>query len=288
MFKKFLSIENSINFKDKYVITEKIDGANIQFIFENGELTGVASRNQIVENNFNGYQDVIKKPEFQVLFEKLKELSKDNAINIYGEIFGNSVQKRIKYGIEPQIRFFSISVNNKYCSFKVLQDIVENDCLLVPIITYTNTLEESFSFDVDNLKSHVAPEEQIAEGIVVEPFLYFDERRIVKIKSKNFLEIEKNIKKQQNIPNQDVILMRDNFLNYLTENRLDNVCSHYDCSNMDKELSIEIVRDFFIDAKNDFLKENDLSAFSKEEQKSIFKQDFSKWLNILTSKKVNL
>lgn len=288
MFKKFLSIENSRNFKDKYVITEKIDGANIQFIFENGELTGVASRNQIVENNFNGYQDVIKKPEFQVLFEKLKELSKNNAINIYGEIFSNSVQKRIKYGIEPQIRFFSISVNDKYYSFKVLQDIVENDRLLVPIITYTNTLEESFSFDVDNLKSRVAPEEQIAEGIVVEPFLYFDERRMVKIKSKNFLEIEKNIKKQQNIPNQDVISMRDNFLNYLTENRLDNVCSHYDCSNMDKELAIEIVRDFFIDAKNDFLKENDLSAFSKEEQKFIFKQDFSKWLNVLTSKKVNL
>ena len=67
------------------------------------------------------------------MFERLKELSKKTTVNIYGEIFSNSIQQNIKYG-SPQIRFFAIILGDRYCCFKTLQEIVDNDNLLAPPI----------------------------------------------------------------------------------------------------------------------------------------------------------
>lgn len=274
-FKKFLHIENLSSYEDKYVITEKIDGANIQFVFSNNNLEMIASRNQSIgDSDFNGYKEVIQQEIFVELFERLKKISETKTINLYGEIFGNKIQKNIPYG-KTDIKFFAMAIDGEYMSFKTFSDIINNQDLIVPIISYTNSIEEIFNFDIENFYSKIA-ENSIAEGIIIQPLLYWDEKRIFKFKSENFKEKHYSPLKRLDIGNFE------KFDNYLTEQRLSNVLSHYDKSTLiDKKSKVEVLKDFIEDAKKDYLKDIDLSNCEKSDIKNIFKYDFNKYYQLL-------
>lgn len=283
MFNKFLHIENASNFKDGYVMLEKIDGANIQFIFENGELVGVASRNQLVEEDydFNSYKKVIQQPEFVELFDRLKKISIEKPVNLYGEIYSNNIQKNIHYGEHTNIKFFALQLNSNYVGFIAFKQIIANDNLIVPVVGHYGSIEEALKFDVNNFKSIVANNDEIAEGVIIEPINYWDSRRIVKFKSDKFKEI-KPVKKQTTSPEVKNLqcMFQDG---YLTENRLKNVISHYDLSNIDNILKYKIVNEFVKDAKEDFIKNEDLLNFDKKDLKKIFDFDFKEQLEKLNN-----
>lgn len=282
MFNKFLHVENSYNFKDDYVMLEKIDGANIQFIFENGDLIGVASRNQLVSDDydFNGYKEVIQRPEFTELFTRLKELSKDKSINLYGEIYSNRIQKNIHYGSDTNIKFFALQLNNNYVGFLTFKQLINNDNLIVPVVGYYKSIEEALKFDVNNFKSIVANNEEIAEGVIIEPVNYWDSRRIVKFKSDKFKEI-KPVKKETS---SEIKEMQNKFnLGYLVETRLKNVMSHYDLSTVDNILKYKIINEFVNDAKDEFISNEDLSTFNKKDLRKIFDFRFKDQLDKLNT-----
>ena len=61
---------------------------------------------------------LLVKPEYQVLFERLKELSKKTTVNIYGEIFSNySTKYKIR---KSSNKIFAIILGDRYCCFKTL------------------------------------------------------------------------------------------------------------------------------------------------------------------------
>lgn len=275
MFKKFLSIENHYRFTgDRYVILEKIDGSNIQFIFNNENIE-VASRNQITPN-FNNCNDIICKEEYKILFDKLKEISKTKTINLYGEIFSNNIQKNIKYGC-LQIRFFSIMIDEQYCCFKTFQEIINNDNLIAPIFGYANSLEEALNFEVENRKSLLCDDN--IEGVVIQPFFYFDEKRIYKKKSEKFKEVWKTPKEKNEcveLISEEIQDLNNKFQGYLNSNRLKSLLSK-GYTKETKNLFILFLDDAFEDFKKDF----DLKNIKQKEIKKIKNFDYKEFCKIL-------
>lgn len=269
-FKKFLHIENINNFKQCFVITEKIDGSNIQLIFDKGEMK-VASRNQLCDN-FNNCDEILKKEEYKKVIEYFIEQSKENTYNLYGEIFSNDIQKNIKYG-NLSIRFFALAINNNYVSFKALRENINNDDLVVPIIGFYDSIDKALSIEVEGRKSLLC--DDICEGVIIQPYTYFDERFILKKKCSKFSEIKSKSKQEK--PTEEFKNLNKEFLNYLTYNRIKNIISHG--YNKNSKLDI-IAKEVIEDAKNDFLKDfnQETKDLAKKQLKEIFKINYFKLL----------
>lgn len=221
MFKKYESITNSydnkfmtkikeeVNPDQSWVVLEKVDGSNFSVINTNSndELT-CARRNDILGEtaSFFNFQAAISpiKENLIKLVQYIKHEYVDVDvvhIQIYGELFHNGVQGRVKYTNIPTIMVFDITINYKFIDFDKMYNLCKmfnifvteplfrgtlDDCLAYPN-TYSSTIPKLLNYLVDN------PEKNICEGNVIRPviehrLIRHNERVIIKNKNEKFSE----------------------------------------------------------------------------------------------------
>lgn len=299
MFHKWPEIENHYNKKniqrwidhypklkdELYVITEKIHGTNIQFIIT-ADGYQIATRNRILDKNENFFDvwNVAKKYDeiFKRIMDGIEFYEDLEYINLYGEMYGQGIQKGVDYCEGKQIRFFGMRVNGELISpefFDKEMDVfgIPIDCC-VPCVDLVQGLHNAIkAINVETFTTELNMYEgNIAEGIVIQP--YYNNYTspvgatfILKKKAEKFKEKarERKTPREPKILPPEIAEPKAEFESYINNNRIDAVFS--------KEGLIDDIRDMgkYIklvmgDAQEDFEKENDISHLKKKDQKQVF------------------
>ena len=241
-FKKFSSLDNTYRTNliekvveegiptDDWIVTEKVDEANFSFWCD-GEQVKVASRNQFVDGAFYGCQEVIDE-----IAPKILSFCSDNdaQIVIYGELYGDGIQKRVKYGKKSFVAFDVFSLWAGSTEHKEYAQILCSNIGIqfVPVL-FRGGFEECLAVN-NTFKSLLTPEghdgENIAEGVVIEPanpaWFRNGSRVYFKNKSEKFSEKKEKTKVSQELSlseaSQSVL---HNLTSYVTESRVVSVIS---------------------------------------------------------------
>ncbi len=243
-FKKFSSLENTYRTNliekvveegiptDDWIVTEKVDGANFSFWCD-GEQVKVASRNQFVDGTFYNCQPVINRYADKIL-SFCKE--NDRQVVIYGELYGEGIQKRVKYGERDFVVFdvhclWSGSVEHKEYAIRICEQI---DIPFAPVI-FKGTFTECLKIE-NTFKSLLTPDgydgENYAEGVVIEPVdpAWFRNGSRVYFKNKSEKFSEK--KEKQKVKVSEELSLSEasqsllhNLTSYVTESRVVSVIS---------------------------------------------------------------
>lgn len=233
---------------NRWEVTEKIHGSNFSFQWVGRGPICLASRNQFVERNFFGAGELLDpKGELCASVARLRadpELNRHHAITedlatgLYGELFGDGIQRGVEYPPGKHFRAFDIVVQRgeglKYplprASFYSLCE--RHGVPTVPLIQ-VGTFDEVIRRPPD-LPTLTHASQSIMEGIVVRPsrvVYYWDEPLIIKVKSKAFLEMKPKATSHNLIASdQRVAAAINNAKIYLTRTRMDNVLSKYQLS----------------------------------------------------------
>jgi len=227
-FNKYPSINTKIKPLDgKYIVTEKIDGANFGF-YCNGKVVKFARRRSIIqtqkEYNFFKLDQAIRvqfyKQNIMNLYNKMtkqKEYNNIKYIIVYGEIFGGwylglksgpcAVQKKVYYCNEIDFMAFDLKIftdNDTYFESydkrSQLFDIIDIP-YLKPLFRGDIKTCTKYPIDFDStipdiLKMPPLKKRNLVEGIVIchsERFFFNNnevDRSIVKIKNKKFYEVK--------------------------------------------------------------------------------------------------
>ncbi len=293
-FKKYNSIENHYSQKYlfkvlsqypelgdiKYMVREKIDGANIQLVFTPNEPMKVGRRSAYLKEDeafFDIWNTLAKYNADLLEFSGFSAMS-GKSLRLYGEIFGKGIQDRVYYGDEKYIRFFDAYVDDVLLSQKEFEALFEDmkcEHLLAPKITVANNLNEALNVDVNFNSKLSTKEDNATEGVVITPydrtvFLFSgDERLIIKKKNESFAETERKAKVPKLEFNADHLAILTNFRGYINKNRVLSVFSKHGPISSIKDMGkyIKLVQE---DAKEEFLKENELPPLDDKAQKIIF------------------
>lgn len=249
----------------QWVAREKIHGANFSFLINDGQTVTPAKRSGEIlpTESFYGCEGVVAKysDAARALWRTLMNTGAylDLNIQIYGELAGQGVQKDVDYG-EKDFYVFDIRVNNRFLPDTLCSVIaVMSGFKMAPLLAY-GTFDEirqlPITFDSvvklansgmmmgrmgePEYKSFMEDKgENTAEGFVMKPvqpaFMPNGDRIAIKCKTTKFTE-KKN--KQANRFNAPVELSEadkatlEEFTTYLTENRLKNVLSKIDATNL--------------------------------------------------------
>lgn len=213
-----------------WVVSEKLDGANFSF-WCGGDEVRVASRNQWVDGTFYGCQPVIDKYVDLVANIYRATCKPEDTLAIFGELYGDGIQDRVKYG-EKNFNFFEVQLNGTPLPHGMHMLIAEAGLPYIPILA-AGDLQSALDFD-ENFKSHRTPEgvegENPAEGIVIAPWeprwLASGKRVIYKKKSEKFQEKKERKPKTPPVPlsDNDQCLLTV-LLQYNTESRVYSVIS---------------------------------------------------------------
>jgi Rnl2 family RNA ligase len=293
MFKRYNSIENHYQNKiinqfierhpellaEQYVLEDKLDGSNISIIISNDTIRW-AKRSCMIANddNFNGLQSI--KHQYDNLINSLNQYRIDNNIEVlqvYGEIYGDGIQKRIKYEPGKHIKFFDIRVDDVMQTPQFLYNLFNElgyEHLLIRVYDIVKGLDNALNFDVN----FVNEQGSYIEGVVIKPYdtnfyMPLGSRFILKKKSDKFAEKMKGSDTQQRNNtsfNPEIIRLSKEFNAYINENRILSVFSKEGEISRPNEIAkyIKLVLD---DAKEDFLKENTLpEILDKKEEKFIY------------------
>ena len=290
MFKKYPSIENSYREKtinmflekypqlknETYIVQEKLDGANIQFIFSPDGSMQIASRNRIIDpdENFYSVWDVIYRDEYKKLIEAGKGYARfwGYPVHIYGELYGKGIQKRIDYGDDRYISIFDMSVttdDNNNVIFPPIY-LMNSDVSDYIVKNYGvfDSLQEALDFVPNNWNN--------IEGVVIKPYhnvYYSPQGSIFYLKNKNPNFEEKGNKpkkeKKQNF-SDSVEHLHSEFGKYINENRVLSVFSKMGEIQDDKQIG-EYIKAVIEDAKNDFIDDgNSVDSLDQKEIKYVY------------------
>lgn len=87
------------HFNQMYIVTEKVDGSNLQIEFTDGGMR-IASKNNYIpfDDSFFSARSCVEKVFTPTLIEALKSYStKGLSYTFYGEVFGPKIQRRVDY-----------------------------------------------------------------------------------------------------------------------------------------------------------------------------------------------
>lgn len=274
-FIKYDSIENS--YQDKYIhntfkyhpelmnceyiLEHKLDGSNIQFIFSPDttmDTFQICSRSHPLnrEGSFLkvDLQEIVARYWNELSFIQDTAIHNEIEINIYGELFGDRIQRRINYGQIPLIKFFTVKINGENVSQKQFYDWFSNVGLdyMLPDNFGIVSFEEALDFNTEISSDLIVNDDHI-EGIVIKPW---DVASSFYLKKKNKKFLEKS--KKKTIKNKEfsdnVNYLKTVFNEYLNENRVLSIFS--------KEGEIDNLSDLgkyiklvLNDAKEDFFKD---------------------------------
>lgn len=236
-FTKFPSLENTyrqkeidkilmMDIKDKWVVTEKVHGANFSFwVYKDSESGKIdvkcAKRSGWIEEGekFFDYKSVMEK--YRPMLENLRNDLLDDFV-IYGELYGGNIQSGMCYKLEQDFVAFDMLFINEDGSLssplnKLTTLTLEKDYNIpvTPLIGIYNTFEEALAVeesftsklireDFDGAEKH-----KEAEGVVIEPDTAVYEpngsRVYLKKKTKRFLEKGEKRNKYR-LMNQDTLI----------------------------------------------------------------------------------
>lgn len=96
---------------------------------------------------------------------------------IYGEIYGDGIQKNYMYGCKTGERkaiFFDVKHNGKYMSPPIAESFFDRLCLPQPPVLYKGIFDMQKMEELVTGKSVLCPEQPIREGIVIKPYVEQD------------------------------------------------------------------------------------------------------------------
>ncbi len=247
--------------KLKWVVTEKVHGANFSFVYQNKNLQ-FAKRKDLLKWNddFFGFQSVISKIETQIisLFEQLSFDFKADKYIVYGELFGGhyphqdvvpepnvqAIQTGVYY--TPEISFCAFDIafvkegKKEYLDYDLTVSYFEKFSVFHAKILFSGKLNEALEFNkrisstIPGLLNLPLIEDNLIEGIVVKPLrhnglIQNDERPVIKLKNAEFKE--QKFHQAQNwsyIPevsshSEELTFLIEDLRIYITENRLNSV-----------------------------------------------------------------
>ncbi|MDQ0109528.1 Rnl2 family RNA ligase [Chitinophaga terrae (ex Kim and Jung 2007)] len=281
--------------KLKWVVTEKVHGANFSFVYEDGSLK-FAKRREYLKwtDDFFGFQLVVSRLENNILrlFERLSAEIQGSKYIVYGELFGGkyphpdveedkqvqAVQTGVYY--TPGIHFcaFDIAIETadgkQYLDYETAVNYFEQFGIFYAKPLFIGRFNEALNFNT-RINSAIPsafqlPElsNNLIEGVVVKPFnqpadSQFGDRPIVKLKNPEFDEEEKfhQAARWSFIPEvssktEDLSYIVDELKTYVTANRLKSAVSKIGALDMSNETRVaEIQSEFLEDVLTDF-KEN--------------------------------
>jgi len=272
MFHKFSTIENSYQQKhiDKwagyqpelldcsYLITEKLDGANFQIIIlPTGEVS-YATRRRVLENteSFFDWQAVVMKGYERQINQLKRYASKHNKyINLYGELYGQGIQKRIHYFDKKDFRVFAMRLDGQFLSPREAREIICGTIDVnwwVPVLGITTNLNDALDFEIP----------PGVEGIVITPWEKVfgngaGSTFILKKKSKEFADKMKVTHKERKVfKGSDEYNELQNIWNgYINDNRLADLFSKNGEIQEAKQIG-DYIRLMMDDVKEDFFKDH--------------------------------
>lgn len=316
-FTKFPSLENtyrkkeidkiqSMMIKDKWVVTEKVHGANFSF-WMTGDDNGVisikcAKRSGWIEDGekFFNYRPVLEKylDSLENLYKHLNTLFGYQEVVVYGELFGGNIQSGMCYPEDQDFIAFDLKCDGvartKTPSFYILNGF---NIPTTPIVGVFNTLEEALevneSFDSLLMREgfNGNDKHKEAEGIVIEPNTPVYEpngsRIYLKKKTKRFLEKggKPTIKHKPPVVVQESVKNKlEQATVFLNRNRFDSVVSKIgEVSIKDigkvmglltQDIVVDMEKDLEIPAELWFETKGEKQLFMKNLQKTV--QDFIK------------
>jgi len=247
-FKKFNSLENTYRgaFIDRikqeglsdglWIVTSKLHGANFSFWCD-GDAVKVGSRSQFVDGTFYGSQQVINKHEEEFLRYHREHFKKGQIVVIYGELFGNGIQKGVKYG-EKRFNAFDVVVDGEILLKQNAYDLATVAGFEWVPVLFCGSFEECMNVSCE-YKSLYTPEDHVGdnweEGIVIEPnkpqFLSNEKRVYLKKKHPSFSEKKNSPKNPSpkiefNTEQQEAF---DEVCSYINKNRIDAAISKFGC-----------------------------------------------------------
>lgn len=241
-FKKFTSLENTYrqNIIDKivyegldeclWIVTEKIHGANFSFWYDGNELK-VASRTQFVDGTFYGCQAVIDKYS-QGIKDGYDSMGlHGKVLVIYGELYGDGIQKEVKYG-QKDFKAFDVVVDSQIKPYKEAFYLTKTCGIGFAPVIFTGSFKDALTVS-NTFQSLLTPEEHngdnFAEGVAIFPDKpkYFNNESRVWLKNKSAAFSEKKERTPKTVVDlpEDVNNLLSLFLVYATPQRVSNVIS---------------------------------------------------------------
>lgn len=301
MFIKYQDIENSYQSKHiqktleynpklktcRYAAFEKLDGANAQLIFHPGITTiedminsvEFCSRSNKLDKtaNFQGasIKELLERYKEVIRLTQMYANSVEYPINLYGELFGYGIQKRINYGKEKLLSFFDMRIDGYIISQRDFCNMMEyvakrsgNDSIYVSPFKIFDSLEEALELSPE-FESSFSPTKDHAEGWVIKPW-DIPSTFYLKIKSEKFKEKTK----VREIKNKDYSITVNKLKAYfnamINENRILSAFSKIGEIERPDQIG-DYVKYVLEDVKKDFLKEYNLEEeLTPEEKKYIF------------------
>ncbi|MDR2237854.1 MAG: 2'-5' RNA ligase [Chryseobacterium sp.] len=273
--------------KLKWVVTEKVHGANFSFIYENGNLK-FAKRKEYLNwtDDFFGFQLVVSKLEDNILrlFEYLSSEITGEKYMVYGELFGgkyphpevdpvtglHAIQTGVYYTRSIEFCAFDIAIETNGSDSKYYLDYETSvACFNQFGIFHAQPLfigkfNEAMNFNI-RMNSAVPKEfnlpelqDNLIEGVVIKPFNQTDNslfsRPIIKLKNPEFDEEDKfhEAAKWSFIPDvssktEDLSFITDELRNYVTLNRLKSAVSKIGELDMNNPLRISEIKTEFLE-----------------------------------------
>ena len=284
-FRKFPKIENldlttefpiaSVCETSKFFVSEKIDGCNLGVYIPLDKETPFSfySRSGINANTlYNFERDKVKLCPFLEYFRRFcaEELKGVEAVYLWGEYYGELINRRIKYGVDGWFKFYNISTTEDGIDSPIrFNEIMTKFMEQFPIYGEFILLAKEINLKVSNksdlmdackfpAKSEVAPTEH-REGYVFTCVTKDGEVFRWKHKDPEFLE-KKCSGGGKQIDDGDLGTLKALFRDYITENRVYSVLSKTPERNIGKLCGL-----LMADAKEDFLLENGELLKDKDE-----------------------
>ena len=324
-FTKFPSLENtyrqkeidkiqSMMIKDKWVVTEKVHGANFSFWLTEEHLSveGIglcstinikcAKRSGWVEEDekFFNYRPVVEKyrDSLERMYYHLSSTHGYNEVVVYGELFGGNIQSGMCYPEQQDFIAFDLKCDGiartKTTSFNILNGF---NIPTTPIIGVYDSLEDALivneSFDSLLMREGFSGDDKHkeAEGVVIEPnnpvFEPNGSRIYLKKKTKRFLEKggKPNIKhKTVTTYSEKVNALLTQSESYINENRLNAVTSKIGevtikdigkvMGLLTQDIIVDVEKDHSLDVSSWFDEKTDEKVYKKQLMKMV--QDFIK------------
>ncbi len=286
---KYPSIENSYNNRYiskmvehcgdmsdvRFVIHEKLDGCNIKLQFNPDGRVCVGKRNSWLEygQKFNDIWNTLDRYDFSGVKRYSAQTGK--IITLYGELYGEGIQNRVRYG-EKKIAIFEMWADSELITQKKLGVLLEKLDIVhlsPPKLAIVTGLGAALAY-LETFDSKILNEENnTAEGIVIKPYdevlSYGHDIFMLKKKSSKFEERPRKAKKPS-LVSSEFKRVKAMFNLYMNQNRVASVFSKEGPIQEPSQIGhyIKLVVE---DAKVDFLKDHPDLELSKDDMTKIYK-----------------
>lgn len=229
-----------------WVVTEKIDGANIGLYFNKDGDFKIARRNDLLGDGASFYdvfnQVNVQLSDFvQAVKKAVAEMPNVKQVILYGEYFGSRVMNRLYYGCKYGFRFFGMTTINEYdeersysfFDFTVFMDEIGYTDLIVPVLDIHKEFKDACAHANDAVTTVYTDEKHhdIMEGVVIEPYYTQPVSNFgnFRFKNKNETFAEKSSTKAERTADtvevQKLKALREEFKTYCVESRMYSVMS---------------------------------------------------------------